>query len=161
MKIGNRNVLLVAVLMIGIATAAFAIGAKKTNGGAAANGAALTGVRQQSPDVASQTSVGDGDGEVDDEKEEVDEAPVAAKITPDEAKVVALVAQPGTVTKVELENEDGKPVYGVDITAKGGTKFEVEVSGDTGKVIRSEADDDEAEQEGSEQERKTSANTKE
>ena len=68
--------------------------------------------------------------------EEDDDAPIAAKITPEQAKVAALTVQPGVATKTELENEDGKPVYGVDITATDKQKYEVEVDGNTGKVLK-------------------------
>jgi uncharacterized membrane protein YkoI len=42
-----------------------------------------------------------------------------ARITPERAQASALAQVPGTVKKVELENEDGNVVYGVEIkTAK-------------------------------------------
>ena len=57
-----------------------------------------------------------------------------AKITPDEAKQAALAAVPGTVNKVELDNENGTVVYSVEITGAGRTT-DVKVDAGNGKVL--------------------------
>lgn len=80
---------------------------------------------------------GADDGETND-----DNVTVTARITPAAARATALRAKPGTVTKIELESENGQPVYAVDITASGGQKFDVKVHGNTGRVLRIEADND-------------------
>lgn len=57
-----------------------------------------------------------------------------AKITPDQAKTAALAAVPGTVVKVDLDNENGNVVYSVEVkTANGAT--EVKVDAGDGKVL--------------------------
>lgn len=76
--------------------------------------------------------------------EDGDDGNLTAKISPQQAADSAVKAQPGAVTKVELENENGKAVYGVRITASDGKRYDVKVDGDTGKVLKIEADDDEA-----------------
>ena len=48
----------------------------------------------------------------------------------------------GTVGEVELENEAGNIVFGVEVTKTDGTKLDVKVDAGTGKVLASEADDD-------------------
>jgi hypothetical protein len=44
--------------------------------------------------------------------------------------------------EVELENEDGNIVFGVEVTRPDGTKLDVKVDAGTGKVLASEPDDD-------------------
>jgi uncharacterized membrane protein YkoI len=62
-----------------------------------------------------------------------------ARITPEQARDAALAQVPGTVKKVELENEDGNVVYGVEIkTAKGESDAKVD-AGD-GRVLHVEQD---------------------
>jgi uncharacterized membrane protein YkoI len=62
-----------------------------------------------------------------------------ARITPEQAQSAALAQVPGTVKKVELENEDGNVVYGVEIkTAKG--ESDVKVDAGDGRVLHVEQD---------------------
>ena len=65
------------------------------------------------------------------------------KITEEAATKTALEKVPGTVKAVELENEDGKNVYGFDIVAKDGSQQEVKIDAQTGKVVKVEADHEE------------------
>ena len=64
-----------------------------------------------------------------------------AKITPDQAKAAALAAVPGTAGQVELENEDGNVVFGVEVTTSAGKVIDVKVDAGNGKVLAQEADD--------------------
>jgi uncharacterized membrane protein YkoI len=62
-----------------------------------------------------------------------------ARITPEQARDAALAQVPGTVKKVELENEDGNVVYGVEIkTARG--ESDVKVDAGDGRVLHVEHD---------------------
>jgi uncharacterized membrane protein YkoI len=62
-----------------------------------------------------------------------------ARITPEQARDAALAQVPGTVKKVELENEDGNVVYGIEIkTAKG--ESDVKVDAGDGRVLHVEHD---------------------
>jgi uncharacterized membrane protein YkoI len=62
-----------------------------------------------------------------------------ARITPEQARDAALAQVPGKVNKVELENEDGNVVYGVEIkTAKG--ESDVKVDAGDGRVLHIEQD---------------------
>ena len=62
-----------------------------------------------------------------------------ARITPEQASAAALAQVPGTAKKVELENEDGNVVYGVEIkTAKG--ESDVKVYAGDGRVLHVEQD---------------------
>lgn len=69
-----------------------------------------------------------------------------AKITPEQATSAALAQVSGTVKKVELENEDGNVVYGIEIqNADGG--HDVKVDAGNGKVLqveKGEENDDES-----------------
>ncbi len=63
----------------------------------------------------------------------------AAKITPEQAKQAALAARPGTVNKVELDNENGSVVYSVEITANG-AMTDVKVDAGNAKVLAQQSD---------------------
>ena len=64
------------------------------------------------------------------------------KITEEEAKNIALSKVPGKVVKVELENEDGYVVYGVEISTSNGIK-DVKVDAENGKILKIDGDDNE------------------
>jgi uncharacterized membrane protein YkoI len=62
-----------------------------------------------------------------------------ARITPEQASAAALAQVPGTVKKVELENENGNVVYGVEITTANG-ESDVKVDAGDGRVLHVEKD---------------------
>ena len=62
-----------------------------------------------------------------------------ARITPEQAQAAALAQVPGTVKKVELENEDGNVVYGVEIKTANG-ESDVKVDAGDGRVLHVEKD---------------------
>jgi uncharacterized membrane protein YkoI len=65
-----------------------------------------------------------------------------AKITIDQARTTALAKVPGTVVKASLDDENGKPVYGVEITpTAGGVNQDVKVDAVTGTILTVEAGD--------------------
>lgn len=74
---------------------------------------------------------------------EADQAALAglAKITPEQAKAAALAAVPGTAGQVELESEDGKVVFGVEVTTANGARMDVKVDAGNGEVLAREPDD--------------------
>ena len=56
---------------------------------------------------------------------------------------IALTAMPGEVQEIELENEDGKMMYEIEILAAAdGQEMEIEIDAETGEVIEIEADGD-------------------
>ncbi len=63
-----------------------------------------------------------------------------AKITPEQAKAAALAAVPGKAGAVELEDEDGNVVFGVEVTTADGRTIDVKVDAGDGKVL-AQADD--------------------
>ena len=65
-----------------------------------------------------------------------------ATITPDQAAAAATSATGGTAGKVELENENGNVVYGVEITKPDGTMLDVKVDAGNGHVLAQEDDSD-------------------
>ena len=62
-----------------------------------------------------------------------------ARITSEQAQAAALAQVPGTVKKVELENEDGNLVYGVEIKTANG-ESDVKVDAGDGRVLHVEKD---------------------
>ncbi len=63
-----------------------------------------------------------------------------AKLTPDQASAAATAAVPGTVNKVQLENENGNVVYGVEITTSAGTA-DVKIDAGNGSVLAKDTGD--------------------
>ncbi|QQS33561.1 MAG: PepSY domain-containing protein [Acidobacteriota bacterium] len=84
------------------------------------------------------------ESEVEDQAEVAESARLQsmATITPEQAKSAALAQVPGTVVKVELENEDGNVVYGVEIKTADG-EHDVKVDAGNGKVLHAEKGDGE------------------
>jgi len=62
-----------------------------------------------------------------------------ARITPEQASAAALAQVLGTVKKIELENEDGNVVYGVEIKTANG-ESDVKVDAGDGRVLHVEND---------------------
>lgn len=64
-----------------------------------------------------------------------------AKITPDQANQAALAQFPGaTLTKTELDDENGSLVYSVHLADSAGTAQDVKVDAGNGTVLQTEAD---------------------
>jgi uncharacterized membrane protein YkoI len=80
--------------------------------------------------------------EVQNEQQESAKLAKLAKITEAESKAIALKQVPGTVTDVELEDEDGTAVYGVEVQAKDGSKQDVKVNAQTGKIVKVDIGDE-------------------
>ncbi len=66
--------------------------------------------------------------------------PAMAKITRDQAVQKALAAVQGQVLKVELENENGFLVYGVEVVTADKAVVDVKVDAGSGKVLARERD---------------------
>lgn len=63
-------------------------------------------------------------------------------ISETQAIELALVEVPGEVQETELENEDGKHVYEIEILSADGKEMEVEIDAQTGEILEVEAEDD-------------------
>jgi uncharacterized membrane protein YkoI len=95
----------------------------------------------QAQDPSYKASVQIPEGTSENDQAEAATLQAAAKISPDQAKQAAL-AVPGTAGKVELENENGNVVYGVEVTANG-TTTDVKVDAGNGSVLAKDADQNE------------------
>ena len=62
------------------------------------------------------------------------------QISMQEAMTIAQGRVPGQVVKIELEQEHGIWVYEVDIITAEGAKYEVEVTINTGEIVKVELD---------------------
>lgn len=115
---------------LGLMLGAAGITAAATNSGSS-NEAAVES--EQGPEPSYQSSITADKG-----------APLdgLAKITPEAAATAAANATNGTAGEVELENENGNVVYGVEITQPDGTKLDVKVDAGNGRVLAKEADTD-------------------
>lgn len=69
-------------------------------------------------------------------------ANVTVALTEDQAKTIALDSiQNGSFVSIELEDEDGVIVYGVEILS-GNTENDVKVDANTGEILKTETGDD-------------------
>ncbi|MZD05521.1 peptidase propeptide and YpeB domain protein [Streptomyces sp. SID5785] len=85
----------------------------------------------------------DSDGRDDDRRENAREAR-DARVSAEEAVAAALRHTPGTATEVDLDSDDGRLVWDVDVLSGGKTWHHVVVDPGTGKVLGAhvEPDDD-------------------
>jgi uncharacterized membrane protein YkoI len=100
------------------------------------NGPSTTAVREVDdarPEATSSVTVPPGQAAA--EADEGSGLQGLAKITPDEAKAAALAAVPGSATKVELENEDGRVVYKVEVAGADGRQTDLEIDAGNGAVL--------------------------
>ena len=75
------------------------------------------------------------------------EGQLTAKLSMEEAIATAKTKFPGQVLEAELENEEGKAVYEIEIASTNGVVTEIKVDAQTGELLGSEIEDqDEQEQ---------------
>lgn len=53
---------------------------------------------------------------------------------------IATTQIPGEIVKVELDNENGRLIYQVDIVTFQGSKYEMEIDATTGQITKLERD---------------------
>jgi len=87
----------------------------------------------------------DNDREDDDSPEMQAKLAKKAKITPEQARKIAIDKVAGTIIEEELEREDGKLVYSIEIRDANQKVFDVEVDAKTGAIVNveEEIEDDE------------------
>jgi uncharacterized membrane protein YkoI len=66
---------------------------------------------------------------------------VSPKISLEEAKKIALAEIKGTVTEAELDDDDNRLLYEIEILTSNHREAEVKVDATTGKVLKAEIDD--------------------
>lgn len=65
-----------------------------------------------------------------------------AGLNASDAAEAALASQPGKVTKVELDDEEGYVVYEVEIIDNNGVEHDLKVDAGNGDILKSETDND-------------------
>ena len=80
----------------------------------------------------------------DDEMEEDDESVTSDTLSLSKQGAIgtATAEASGTVAEVELESEDGTPVYEIELVASGGAETEVTVHANDGTVLNTETEDE-------------------
>ncbi|MYT72400.1 MULTISPECIES: PepSY domain-containing protein [unclassified Streptomyces] len=119
-----------------------AIAAVALIGGGTATAVALSD--DGNPDTtASRSSVTVKDDGVSDAQENANEAK-GARITAEDAIAAALKHTPGVAAEADLDSDDGRLVWDVDVIGSGAARHHIEVDPGTGKVLGShvEKDDD-------------------
>jgi hypothetical protein len=76
-----------------------------------------------------------------DGKEKAALANLPTSVTMEEAIKIATTQFPGKVLEAELESEDGKAVYEVEIVNTSGETRELEIDAQSGKILSSELED--------------------
>lgn len=67
----------------------------------------------------------------------------SARISEDQARRIALQHVPnGTIEEIELDREDGRDVYEVEVRDPDGNEHDLEIDASTGAVLRAEVDRD-------------------
>lgn len=134
---------------MGILTAAYLLGSISLGGAFAQNAPTPTpGASQTPPSGAagqSQPAPASSEAQGQHEADEVAESAALAsqaKVTESQANTTALGQFPsGTVSKTELDNENGTVIYSVHLTDGAGKSQEVKVDATTGTVLPPKADD--------------------
>lgn len=67
----------------------------------------------------------------------------SAAISMEAALAIALTEVPGSVIEAELEDEDGKVVWEIEVATAAGTEMELLVDANSGEIISSQPDEDE------------------
>lgn len=75
-----------------------------------------------------------------------------ATVSIQEAIDVATEAFPGKVVEAELEEEDGRPVYEIEIVGEDNKTMEFEIDAKTGKVLGKEQEDGDGDEKDDEEE---------
>ena len=128
-------------LIAGSAIAIATVGGVAGVAAAQSSGSAPTNTTAESPAYKSSVTAPNGpDTGKDNEGSESAALQPLAKVTPEQAKAAALAAVPGTANNVELENENGNVVYGVEVTDASGNTTDVKVDAGNGTVLAKEAD---------------------
>src|SRR5680860_1818050 len=84
----------------------------------------------------------------EDGREKVTVASLPTSVTMEEAIKTATTQFPGKVLEAELESEDGKVIYEVEIVNATGEIREVEVDAQSGKILSSELEDQDTHEKG-------------
>lgn len=85
---------------------------------------------------------GSGSSPLADADDDESVAPSNVSLSEQDAIDIATDEVNGTVEEVELENEDGTPVYEVEIVASNGSATEVVVHANDGTVLKTETEDE-------------------
>ncbi len=81
------------------------------------------------------------DDRYDDDDDDNKHQNVSTKISLDEAKKLALAEVNGTITEAELDNDDNRLLYEIEILTSNDREAEVKVDATNGKVLKVEIDD--------------------
>ncbi len=95
---------------------------------------------------------GDNEPEESEADEQAEQAALAGQATvpKEQAQATALQQVAGKIVKSELEDEDGKIVYGFEIRDGNGKVFDVKIDAKTGAFVKASSEDDEEKGETSE-----------
>lgn len=142
MKRTTKRIVTTGVLVTTLALGGAGVAMASTNG---TGDAGSTSAEEQNPSYTGSVTAPQGTGAEGNDTKASEAAESAslqslATTTPDEATAAALAAVPGTAGAVELENENGYVVYGVEVTGADGSVVDVKVDAGTGTVLAQDTD---------------------
>lgn len=143
----TKRVVYAALVGIGLTAGSAGLAAAATGQANAANPPVVAQAErdgEESPNYRSSVTVAeapDTGREADNEAADAAKLGPLAKVTAEQAATAATAAVPGTAGNVELEDENGNVVFGVEVTAADGTMSDVKVDAGTGEVLSTESDD--------------------
>lgn len=130
---------LVGVLALGGTVSAYAASNNGVSAGTAASNKAVT-VEQQKEQLTEKNQTKEQGKEND--EQELTVANTKTSITEEQAKQTALASvKDGVFKTIELEDEDGVIVYGVEIQS-GSNTYDVKVDANSGSIIKTDQDNE-------------------
>ena len=115
-------------------------------------GLATVSNAQTNPDKEQKTNNQEKDDDGEDDEVSPEERK-RVKISPEQARKTALERVSGTIVEEELEKENGRIVYSIEIRDKDKKVFDVEVDAETGAIVNVEEEDEDDEDDGAEKQK--------
>ena len=110
-------------------------------------GLAIASNAQTNPSKDRKPTVQEKDDDGEDDEVSSEERK-AVKVSAEQARRTALERVAGTIVEEELEKENGRIVYSIEIRDKNQKVFDVEVDAETGAIVKVEEEDEDDEDDG-------------
>ena len=107
-------------------------------------GLATVSTAQTSPGKEQKPAVREKDDDGEDDEVSTEERK-RVKISAEQARQIALERVSGTIVEEELEKENGRIVYSIEIRDKDKKVFDVEVDAETGAIVNVKEEDEDDE----------------
>jgi uncharacterized membrane protein YkoI len=138
-RINRTNRLLIgAVAVIGILAGAAGIAAAVTGD----EGSGPAAVLDRGDDDRGDDDRGEDRGDDDPTAEQAASLRDGAAVGQEDAEATARAEAPGTIHRTEIEDEDGRVVWDVEIDGDDGSRHDIQVDATSGEIVEHDIDDD-------------------